>query len=445
MGRGPAWVKCVLGTLWVAALGAYVWAGMALTPFHGDEAMVIYMSRDFATAFIHREPSRLMSRGPFEIGSDPQLRIINGSLARHVVGLTWFLRGFTEDDLPPSPGWDWGKDYAGNLAEGRRPSDALLRAGRTGSTLFLALSVAVVFGIAWNIGGGVPAYVVSGLYAVHPAVLLNGRRAMAEGAMLLFGLLTIFVAVVISRRRAEGQSLGMGWWLALTAAAGAALVSKHTAVAFVVGAFVWILVSGIERRGDMSANALLPRLLLSGLGTVAIVLALSPALWLDPAARLRDLVQLRADLIDLQVSSDPRAPMSAGQRVGQLAVQPFLALPMYFESPTWAGETPIALEIARYSASPLSGVRFGNVCGGALMALAIIGLAGLLTDRSSFRLGLLVWLAMTGAMLLVNPLPWQRYYLPWIPVVLLLAGLGVDRLAGMALRGPGARLVTPAS
>ena len=41
------------------------------------------------------------------------------------------------------------------------------------------------------------------------------------------------------------------------------------------------------------------------------------------------------------------------------------------------------------------------------------------------RLGLLFWLGITILSLLVNPLPWQRYYLPLIPIVTLLAGFAL--------------------
>jgi hypothetical protein len=39
-------------------------------------------------------------------------------------------------------------------------------------------------------------------------------------------------------------------------------------------------------------------------------------------------------------------------------------------------------------------------------------------------LGILLWLVMTALALMTNPLPWQRYYVPLIPVVTLYAALG---------------------
>jgi hypothetical protein len=74
-------------------------------------------------------------------------------------------------------------------------------------------------------------------------------------------------------------------------------------------------------------------------------------------------------------------------------------------------------------ASPFSGLQFGVVLGGTLTILAGIGI--LFSMRRGWRAGVLVWLAVTVASLLANPLDWQRYYLPLIPVATLLAGIGV--------------------
>lgn len=37
----------------------------------------------------------------------------------------------------------------------------------------------------------------------------------------------------------------------------------------------------------------------------------------------------------------------------------------------------------------------------------------------------MIWLAVTLVSLMVNPLPWQRYYLPLFPIVTLLAVIGL--------------------
>jgi 4-amino-4-deoxy-L-arabinose transferase-like glycosyltransferase len=377
-----------------------------------------------------------MSTGPFDIDTDPHLRIINGSTNRYVIGLSWHLAGLTNGDLPPRPGWDWGLSYDRNVETDHRPSDALLAAGRIGSTLFLAFSVAVMFGIGWQMGGRLLAYLVSGLYALHPTILLNGRRAMMEGSMLFFGLLTILLAIIISRKRAEGGRGLWGWWLALTLAAGLALVSKHTSIVFVGAALGWIFVAEILRRRWLGLAITTLKLLVSGVLVVAIFIALSPALWYDTGARLQDLIRLRGELLDIQVNSDPLAPMTLDQRISQIITQPFIEPPMHFEVANWADAETITREIQRYMASPLSGLQFGPVLGGALSVMVLVGLVVLVGQGRTFRLGVFVWLVFTLAFLLINPLPWQRYYLPLIPLTTLLAGVGISRVLALIVHRP---------
>ena len=51
-----------------------------------------------------------------------------------------------------------------------------------------------------------------------------------------------------------------------------------------------------------------------------------------------------------------------------------------------------------------------------------------LTLRQRRRAGLLVWLLLTLAAMMLNPLPWQRYYLPLLPLSSLLTALGMAQV-----------------
>ena len=413
-----------LDTLWLVLLGLYVLAGMPIASFHGDEPMHIYMSHDYATAFIYREPQRLMVNPPYYIDSDPQLRLLNGSVTRYTIGLSWHLAGMTNGDLPPAPGWDWGLDYETNVATNHRPSERMLLAGRIPSTLFLILSIPIMFALGWQLGGRPLAYIASGLYALNPIVLLNGRRAMMESPTLFFGLLVILIAVMISRRRAEAGRVSWGWWLGLILGSALAIASKHTAVVFVAAAFIWIFVAEISRRQWRALPLLALRLAVCGAAALALFVALSPALWNDPVARFQDLIAVREELLDIQV--DDR-PTSIPLRGFLLVAHPYIAPLAHFELEHWRDFAPITAEIERYMASPLSGLQLGVIGGGLLMLLAGVGLVALWWRPipSEQILGLLLWLLITIAYLMINPLPWQRYYLPIIPIYILLSGIGL--------------------
>lgn len=419
---------------WLIGLVVFILAGMMLASFHGDEAMQIYMSRDYATAFINHQPDLLTAGPPYNIDEDNWLRILNGSINRYAIGLSWQIAGLNTGMLPPHPGWDWGQGYDANVQTGHRPSDALLAAGRISSTLFLAASAAVMFAVGWQFGKRPTAYLASALYALNPIILLNGRRAMMEGSLLCFGLLAILIAIFIAQGRR-----GWGWYLLLGFCCGLALVSKHTGALFIAGAFGWIalteLLSTIVSAKIPSQNRFIGLLLtalkltISGLIALMLFIACSPALWSDPIARLGDLVAQRQMLLDIQVAVAGGNATTFAQRLEGILTQPFMTSLSHFEVAFWAGVPTVENEIANYMNSPLSGFQFGLILGGLLTLLSGVGILAVLRRWRSWEIGLFVWLGITLASLLINPLPWQRYYLPLIPISSLLAAIAITALS----------------
>lgn len=431
----------VLDVVWLALLSLWAAAAISITPFHGDESMHIYTSHDYATAFLQGRPDLLLVTPPYDIDSVPRLRLLNGSVMRYSIGLSWHLAGLSEDALPPHPGWDWGRYYADNIATGHRPSDALLMAARTPAVLYLIASLWIMFGIGWTLGGRWIAYLASAIYILNPIILLNGRRALVESALLCFGLLTVWIALEIARRREQRPRLSLAWWISLTLAAALTLASKYSGTIFVAAAYGGLFLSEAARLWPLaSIRSAAPRFLrstlglaASGIAALALLLALSPALWNDPPARVRELATVLQEQVDIVVSILPDAPTTLGQRIEGILTQPFIAPVAYFEQASWGEAAPVLDEIARYENSPLSGLRAGAILGSLLTLLAGIGLVVtvLRLRRSSERavaLVMLIWLLVTVANLLINPLPWQRYYLPLIPIAALLAAVGAHRL-----------------
>ena len=417
-------IKRLLDILWLLLLGAFVFA--VAPTFHGDEPMQIYMSHDYATAFIDHDPATLSTQPPYSIDTDSYLRLINGSVNRYAIGLSWQLAGLTVNDLPPRPGWDWGLDYTTNVSTGHMPSAALLAAGRFSSTLFLALSVVVMFALGWQFGKPYAsrplAYFVSGLYALNPVSLLNGRRALQEGSTLFFGLLMILIAVLIGRRRGEGKSAPVYLWVVLILAGGLTLASKYTGIVYVAGALGWIFFAEAVQMRWRDLLLTTGKLIVCGVLSILLFIAFSPALWSNPLARLVDSLGERGQLLSIQVASTPNAPMPLLERVREIIVQPFMSAPEQFEVAFWSNFKAVTDDVTRYMSSPFSGLQFCVVLGGALTLLAGIGI--LFSLRRDWRAGLLAWMLVTVVSLLANPLPWQRYYLGLIPLATLLAGIG---------------------
>jgi 4-amino-4-deoxy-L-arabinose transferase-like glycosyltransferase len=414
------------------ALMAYIVAGVPLVPFHGDEATQIYMSRDYAYQFIERDLARIAYSDPPISATEQHLRLLNGTINKSLIGLAWHLGGWTAADLNEQ--WDWGGDWNYNLTAGHLPPDALLHTARLPSALLLALGVPLMFSLGSRLGGRKAAILAALLYALHPGLLVNGRRAMMEGSLTFFSLLTVYAGVLwLSARRQWAMWLSTAL---LGMAAGAALTSKHSAlfaVAAVLGvcALVMLWRGWLQRRERGWRSLLLELARLAWAGGIGgvVFLALNPAWWGAPLARLAEVLRLRQDLLTGQTAAfggyaDAGAAFMGWLRAG------FISAPQFYEVPAWADD--IGGQIAAYQASGLAGLPVSATVTLAAIILTLLGLLLLWRRRATAppaRVVIGVWaVGMFASTALLTPLNWARYYLPAYPAVALLVALAISSL-----------------
>ncbi|MDX2079185.1 MAG: glycosyltransferase family 39 protein [Terrimicrobiaceae bacterium] len=411
----------------------YVIAGVPFVPFHADESMQLAASRDFGTLVHRGGPWALTTRPPYVFDSEAHLRILNGTIHRHVVGAASAAVGLREADLPPIPGWDWTRDFKANMQAGFFPRFEFLMVGRYASAAFLALAVLPAWWLGWRLWGRAGACLFVVLTILHPVVLLNGRRAMQEGSMIFFGLLALALSVeILSGRRKRV------WWVGWGTACGLALASKHLSMVFVAAATAMIVTAW----NFLGARETVRRGLLAGLTGATVFLALSPALWDQPWMRIQDLARIRADLVSSIDDTDLHGSFRA--RLTRLVTMPFSSVPQFFEVADWL-DHPVHMQvIALYSRSWLSGAPVTGFVGWGVVILAAWGaFAGIARGSTDDERRVAVaWTAGWGVcalLLLPNPLPFQRYYLPLIPLVAGLAVIGIREAIRML--GPsGSRL-----
>ena len=226
------------------------------------------------------------------------------------------LRGFSPADLNEQ--WDWGADWNYNQQYGHAPSEALLLTARIPSTVLLAVSVIIIFVIGWQMGGLPVAYIASLYFALNPALLLNGRRAMMEGSFICFSLLTVLAGIWLLQRPSRRSTLALGM------TAGLALASKHTAVftvAAVYGACGMYIFTRTIRTWRVVPLHIYLRFLIAIVITGITFLLLNPAWWGDPIGRVGTVLQLRQDLLAGQTATfggypnfGDRLPDSSGRR-----------------------------------------------------------------------------------------------------------------------------------
>lgn len=425
-----------LDVLWLAVLAVYVLAGVDDVPFHGDESSLIAMSRDYYHLVQKRDLGPVLYESSPADPMDQELRLINGTVGKMAMGFAWDMAGLTEADL--NRPWLWGADWEYNVSTGHVPGERLLHAARLSSAVLTAISVAAVFAIAWIAGGRPAAWAAALIYASDPAVLLNGRRAMMEGAHLAFATLTVLAALLVVREQGRRPASRRRRLVGLTALfgimGGAAVASKHPALIVVGVGFAAIASEPFIRRTPSPLNR---RRILRWIGAGVLVLltflVLNPAWWSDPLHMPGRVLELRGHLLDQQVAGYGGYD-GLGERLEGLVRQAFGLEPQYYEAPGW--KDWIAGEIAHYEDSWLAGRSAGLAWALALGAVWVTGMWQLGRRwREGTAWTILLWTGITAvALFIATPLEWQRYYLPLRPPLAVVAGCGVAALAAGAIR-----------
>jgi 4-amino-4-deoxy-L-arabinose transferase-like glycosyltransferase len=431
----------------VLALMLYVLYGTAQVPPHADEYMQIAMARDF---FLLREQgaAALAFTPPVEVDTLQYLRLLNGTLHKNLIGVLWTISGRTPEQLPNIYAWEMPLSW--NIANGNVPSQDQLHLARWASAVLTALGVVPMFMLGWHLRLRALAYPAALLYALHPVILLNGRRAMLEGSLIFFSLFSMYwlVALIVAEHSAaaRGFMVRLPRWArygALGILLGLTVASKHSGAIVAVAALVAALVTGVVRDSPPRPLRALSWVAFAGAVSVLTWFALSPHLWNAPLAALRATLVARSELLALQASDSALAHHSLGERLAAILTQPFLSAPQYFEAPNWAGL--LNEQIAAYQRSATNGWDWGAPIGLLLTALALFG--ALTMAMEARRRNLIAWaiLAWAGAAILASiavPMNWQRYYLPLTLVAIVLAAEGIGRLLVRREASSGERNVT---
>jgi hypothetical protein len=134
--------------------------------------------------------------------------------------------------------------------------------------------------------------------------------------------------------------------------------------------------------------------------------------------------------------------MTGVDSLSALIAQLYLTPLQFEELPNYAGN--LSQSIAGYLQNPLHSLLRGWISGALLMGLTLagmlFGLARLRTAgrpvRRDFGLLILTTLAQAVVLLVTLPFPYQRYYLPLVPLCLLWAAFALWQLATLMRRLP---------
>jgi len=346
-------------------------------------------------------------------------RMIDAPLTRYLIGFSRILAGIPS----PENDWDWSATWQENVYAGAYPESRTLVVARLSVAFLFPFSLLLLYLIGLKLQGRFLGIAAVLLFSFHPLILLHTRRAMAEGVLIFTVLLVLYTLFY-----AERHPFLAGLAVAL------AFNAKHSAALLLpIGLFAagWTSWSSHTRFGQIVSN-----LMRFTVGFILITLLLNPYLWRNPFSAIQTALVQRNALLERQLDDFMHiAPAQVldgpGKRAAVAAAQVFIAPPVFAEVGNYAEFTE-ATETA-YLESSSSQTGRQPWWAGLLIGISLLGLMYSFRVaiekhnplRRDYVIFLLSFLSISiGTASLVH-LAWQRYYLPLVPFIALLAGLGL--------------------
>jgi len=398
-------------------LAIFLFQGINNIPFHPDESTYLYMSEDLDIYL--RNPFRLSFHIQEDDDPRQRYRLIDPPLTRYVIGISRkIVRTPTiEND------WDWSKTWEENRKNQAMPNKNLLYTGRVALTIFLLISIILIYIIGSYIGGRTSGIAAAVFLGVNALALLHGRRAMAEG-ILIFGITLLLVSLIYSTKLPWLTGVGMA----------IALNSKHsTFLLFFVGL---IAVSWFTEKTSNQRVKIIRNLSLYVGSFVLITIVLNPVFWSQPSKALQVALFERQQLLtqqveDMRLLMPDRVLDSLGKKTVAQIANLFILPPSVADVGNYIDNTKDSEEV--YLSNPMNTLLRGLIGGGFSMVLTLLGitLAGIQIPGLSpqKRKVPILFLLATGiqicGLIIFVPLPWQRYVIPLVPFVCIWAGNGL--------------------
>lgn len=381
------------------------------TDFHRDESRWInraHYLEDLLDPFGPTWNDQYLSRGQPPIGS-------------YVMGIGLLAQGV---DLDTNYAWEYRQGGDWNVQNGMYPTPEELRAGRMTNVFLGATAVVVTFFAIRMLSNTLGGIVGAAILTFHPLQSWHNRLALADTTLTLTLAALVLMTILLLRKPgwfralAVGILIGIGGANKLTPMA-LAFVLAGVGVVMIIGAFVrnrQALLPGESWASAIPGARHLSWMLISmPVIAGAAFVAVYPYLWPHPIARTLLLLDFRRNEMEAQAGIYDRfAVESTGEAINK----------------TWESLAE------RWSATEWIFAWFGwREAGIQLQALdvilAILGTAALtavaikLPIRSGhFVVGLLL-LVQIGTIIVSMRTDFERYYLPIVLAIAILAGSGI--------------------
>lgn len=391
-------------------------AGIPSVPFHPDESTYIFMSSDLEILFT--DPQTIFWQTTQQGSLRQNYRTLDPPLPRNMVAIGRLVAGQPALQVD----WDWSQSWQQNQQAGALPDDSLLFTCRLSVAIFYPLTLLFLYLSAQKIAGRTAAWIAMLLMAGSALSLLHTRRAMSESVLVFFITLSLYFLLRFEEKP----------WLSSIPIA-LAVNSKLSAAPLLAVGGLLILIVGFIRKWPV--KKILVQAVLYGLVILLISFALNPYLWAHPLPAARAAWQARLELTDRQVGtvvtvSPEQVLDSTPKRIGNLIAHLFFTPPAIADVANYLAETQNASDV--YLSNPLHSLGRSIVIGAILLVLCLTGIIFSLVDAVRRKSIALFTLALAGfsqiaAILVLVPLPFQRYILPALPFACIWTAYGPTR------------------
>jgi hypothetical protein len=249
---------------------------------------------------------------------------------------------------------------------------------------------------------------------------------MSEGP-LIFGIYLAILGILEAEKRPWLAGIGMA----------IAASSKLSAVALLPVALFSIVWR--KKDDDPGGKMRLRGLLLFSIVVVLVTLMLNPVLWSNPLAGVSGIWSSRVEFAirqtqTLRAVSPDQVLETPSDRISSMLIMLFFRNPQTSEVANYVEQTNP--EELAYLGNSLNKLISGNVGGSVAFMLTSTGIGLSLNQlrRAEWKkqrvimLLIIATLAQAVSILMANAIPFQRYYIPLVPFIILWMGLGISGL-----------------
>jgi 4-amino-4-deoxy-L-arabinose transferase-like glycosyltransferase len=419
-------IHWILVGLFIFLFSIFFFWKISDTPFHPDETTMIFMSSD-VDLFL-QNPDLLIWNSQIPVDTRMQYRLLDAPFARTWIGIFRVLGRVPE----LAADWNWSIGWNKNQLTGAYPTPIQITTGRLASAIFFPLDLLFLYLIGRKLRGNLMGWLLVLLFSLNALVLLHSRRAMSEGPLLFFIILSLWSFIQNPQ------------FLFLTAIpVSLAFNAKYSALPlFFIGLFALIYRNYLLKNHK---NRLIIQLSVYILIFLGITLLLNPFLWDEPFQALKAAIIARNTLLarqlaDLGSISQGWISDTFGKRVGSIITNLYLTPPAFHDVGNYI-ENTISTEL-RYQAFFPQNLFRGYLWGSFMLVLSAMGfifgfihtlrfsrprreLLLILVVGSTFQFIFLLW---------AFSIPFQRYVIPLIPYSIIWIAYAINELVDLLER-----------